>query len=105
MANQKKKVVVTANKEKKTVKATVSKSQRIDHSATPKTLVFGKSNYMTMLLGIGLIFLGMVLMTGGSMPSPDVWDDNIIYSTRRTLIAPLLILIGLGVEFYAIFRK
>jgi len=105
MANKKKKVVVTASKEKKTVKATVSKSQRIDNSSAPRTLVFSKSNYMTMLLGIALIFLGMMLMTGGSMPSPDVWDDNIIYSTRRTLIAPLLILIGLGVEFYAIFRK
>ena len=105
MANKKKKVVVTASKEKKTVKATVSISQRIDNSSAPRTLVFSKSNYMTMLLGIALIFLGMMLMTGGSMPSPDVWDDNIIYSTRRTLIAPLLILIGLGVEFYAIFRK
>jgi len=105
MANKKKKVVVTASKEKKTVKATVSKSQRIDQSSNQRVLVFNKSNYLLMLAGLALIFLGLLLMTGGKMPSPDVWDDNIIYSTRRTLIAPILILAGLAVEFFAIFRK
>ena len=47
----------------------------------------------------------MLLMSGGSMPSPDVWDEDIIYSTRRTLIAPIVILIGLGLQVYAIFAK
>ena len=58
-----------------------------------------------MLIGLALIGLGMLLMSGGSMPSPDVWDEDIIYSTRRTLIAPILILIGLGLQLYAIFAK
>ena len=58
-----------------------------------------------MLIGLALIGLGMLLMSGGSMPSPDVWDEDIIYSTRRTLIAPLVILIGLGLQIYAIFAK
>jgi len=58
-----------------------------------------------MLIGLALIGLGMLLMSGGSMPSSDVWDENIIYSTRRTLIAPLVILIGLGLQIYAIFAK
>jgi len=46
----------------------------------------------------------MVLMMGGGMPTPDMWDDNIIYSHRRITLAPILILIGLGVEVYAIFK-
>jgi hypothetical protein len=34
-----------------------------------------------------------------------VFKDNEVYSTRRITIAPILILLGLGVEVYAIFKK
>jgi hypothetical protein len=60
---------------------------------------------MLMLAGIGLIALGLLLMSGGAMPSPDVWDESIIYSTRRTLIAPIVIVLGLVVEIVAIFKR
>lgn len=69
------------------------------------SMLYGKKNYMIMLGGVALIFIGYLLMAGGSMPSPDVWDDNVIYSTRRTLIAPIVILAGLGLQIYAIFSK
>jgi len=39
------------------------------------------------------------------MPSPDVWDESLIYSTRRITIAPMFILAGLIVSVYAIFVK
>jgi hypothetical protein len=55
--------------------------------------------------GVLLIALGLVLMLGGAMPSPDVWDESIIYSFRRTVLAPIFILAGLGVEIYAIFKR
>lgn len=67
--------------------------------------LFGKKNFMFMFAGIGLIALGMLLMSGGHMPSNDVWDESLIYSTRRTLIAPICILAGLVLEIYAIFVK
>lgn len=68
-------------------------------------LVFGRQHYILMLAGAGVIALGLLLMAGGSMPSPDVWDEDIIYSTRRTLIAPIVILAGLSLEVYAIFKQ
>lgn len=68
-------------------------------------LLFHKGNYILMIAGVLVMALGYLLMLGGHMPSPDVWDENIIYSTRRTLIAPIVILIGLGIEVYAIFKK
>lgn len=68
-------------------------------------LVFTRNNYYWMALGVGIIALGMALMSGGKMPDPSVWDENIIYSARRTVLAPILILVGLGVEVYAIFKK
>lgn len=103
----KKKVVVTTSKAKKTgntlkpTKSTLGKSEK---GPAANALSFGKENYLLILLGVGLIFIGMLLMSGGQMPSPDVWDEDIIYSTRRTLIAPIFILAGLIVEIYAIFK-
>jgi Protein of unknown function (DUF3098) len=53
--------------------------------------------------GIAIMAVGFVCMSGGAMPSPDVWDESIIYSPMRIIVAPILILIGLAVEVYAIF--
>jgi len=39
------------------------------------------------------------------MPSPDVWEPQRIYSFRRTVLAPIFILAGLGTEIYAIFKR
>lgn len=51
------------------------------------------------------MILGMLLMAGGAMPSPDVWDESLIYAFRRITLAPIVILGGLGVITYAIFKK
>ena len=85
-----------------------TKSRMSDVPTAIKTsadLVFGKRNFYYIGGGALLILLGMFLMSGGSMPSPDVWDDNIIYSTRRTIIAPIFILAGLSLQIVAIFSK
>ena len=68
-------------------------------------LVFGRKNYYIMIGGALLILLGLLLMTGGNMPSPDVWDESIIYSARRTIVAPFFILAGLAAQIVAIFTK
>jgi|JI8StandDraft_2_1071088.scaffolds.fasta_scaffold65880_2 sulfite exporter TauE/SafE len=75
------------------------------HAAYSQSLLFGKKNYMFILIGVGLIFLGLGLMSGGHMPSPDVWDESLIYSHRRITLAPIVILAGLAVNVYAIFVK
>jgi Protein of unknown function (DUF3098) len=67
-------------------------------------LIFGKANFLWMGIGAALILLGLLLMMGGGQPSPDVWDDNIIYSTRIVTVAPIVILTGLVIEIYAIFK-
>ncbi|MCB0518980.1 MAG: DUF3098 domain-containing protein [Lewinellaceae bacterium] len=101
--NTKKKVVVTTSQK---TAPTVSRTKSSSTPAVRKgELIFGKTNYILMFAGIGLIALGLLLMSGGAMPSPDVWDESIIFSTRRTLLAPIVIVIGLIVEIVAIFRK
>jgi sulfite exporter TauE/SafE len=99
MANKSKKVVVTAEKKASTIR---SKSAS---SAIPADLMMKKDNYIWMSVGVLLIALGLALMAGGKMPSPDVWDENVIYSFRRTVLAPVVILAGLSIEIYAIFKK
>ncbi len=74
-------------------------------SAPPMPLLFGKGEFKWMLIGLGLIFLGMILMLGGSMPNPDTWDPSIIYSPMRISVAPILILAGLVLQIFAIFHK
>jgi len=66
-------------------------------------LLYERKHFMLILGGIGLILLGMLLISGGHMPSPDVWDESIIYSFRRITLAPISILAGLAVVLYAIF--
>jgi sulfite exporter TauE/SafE len=68
-------------------------------------LLFGKKNYTFIIAGVALIFIGLALMSGGHMPSPDVWDESLIYSHRRITLAPIVILAGLVVNVYAIFIK
>lgn len=104
----KKKVVVPTKRttEKTTPKPTVSRSRTTAGAGTPQeALLFGRQNYIFMGVGIALIFLGLLLMSGGHMPSDEVWDDDLIYSFRRTVLAPVVILAGLGVEIYAIFKR
>lgn len=98
-----KKKVVSKGQDKK-VKPTVSRSRTTSQKENAFPLLFNRSNYIYMLIGVGLIALGLLLMMGGSMPSPDVWDENVIYSFRRTVLAPVVILAGLAMEVYAIFK-
>ncbi len=100
----KKKVVVTTSKQKKkVVRPTVSRSKS-SNQQTPSTLLFNKQHFMLMGLGAVLVALGLLLMSGGGMDNPNEWDPGKIYSFRRTVLAPIVILAGLGVEIYAIFK-
>ena len=73
--------------------------------ANSDALLYGKETYIWIAGGFLLVLLGLALMAGGRMPDLNTWDDNIIYSFRRTVLAPFVILAGLVVEIYVIFRK
>jgi hypothetical protein len=68
-------------------------------------LLFNKQTYLYIGIGCALIALGLVLMLGGGMEDPNVWDESVIYSPRRLTLAPIVILAGLGMQIYAIFKK
>jgi hypothetical protein len=63
--------------------------------------IFKRKNYMFMLIGLGVIALGFALMAGGGTDNPEVFNEA-IFSWRRIRLAPTLVLIGFGIEIYAI---
>ncbi|MEP7377558.1 MAG: DUF3098 domain-containing protein [Chitinophagaceae bacterium] len=67
--------------------------------------IFSKDNYIWMAIGAGVITIGMFLMAGGASTDPAVFNKDEVYSTTRITIAPILILAGLVIEIYAIFKK
>jgi len=63
--------------------------------------IFGKKNYKFMFIGLACIILGFILMSGGGSDDPNVFSDA-IFSWRRIRLAPTLVLLGFGIQIYAI---
>ena len=66
--------------------------------------VFGRENYILMIAGIVVIIIGFALMMGGASNDPNVFNPE-IFSTRRIVLAPIVVLLGFVIEVFAIFRK
>lgn len=72
---------------------------------TKNTPIMGKSNLIWVLIGIAVICVGLLLMAGGKSEDPNVFKEEDVYGFRRLTLAPLLIIAGLVIEVYAIFKK
>ena len=70
-------------------------------NSNKKTFVFEKKNYVTMIIGLAFITIGFILMSGGGSEDPNVFNPE-IYNFRRIKLAPTLVLIGFGIQVYAI---
>lgn len=65
------------------------------------SFIFGRKNYKFMFIGLACIALGFILMSGGGSDDPNVFNPE-IFNFRRIRLAPTLVLIGFGVQVYAI---
>lgn len=75
-----------------------SNQQRSNHN---EIFIFGKKNYTFMFIGLAVIALGFILMSGGGSDDPEVFN-NAIYNFQRIRLAPTLVLLGFAIEVYAI---
>ena len=75
------------------------------NQAVTKTTLFGKENYILMLAGLVILALGFFLMSGGKNTDPNVFDPNVVYSSTRITVAPILIITGFIIEIVAIMKK
>ncbi|WP_166924604.1 DUF3098 domain-containing protein [Flavobacterium poyangense] len=66
--------------------------------------LFEGINYKILLIGIAVIALGFILMSGGGSDNPNVFNED-VFSFRRIRLAPTTVLIGFGITIYSIFKK
>jgi len=93
-------IEVMPDKKPEIKKTKVEKQGVVDHSP-----LFTKGNYIWMIAGALVITLGMVIMSGGKSADPNVFNYKEVYSTTRITFAPILIVAGLVIEVYAIFKR
>ena len=65
---------------------------------------FTRKNYYMMLIGLGVIVLGFVLMSGGGEHTATEFDES-IFSFRRITLAPIVVITGFVFEVYAIMKR
>jgi hypothetical protein len=69
---------------------------------TDTTLVFGKKNYVIMIIGLLFMVVGYILMSGGGSDDPNVFNPE-IFNFQRIRLAPSLIILGFIIQIFAIF--
>ena len=75
-----------------------------NNSENKQEFLFEKVNYKILLIGIAVIALGFILMSGGGSEDPNVFNED-IFSFRRIRLAPTTVLIGFGITIYAILKN
>lgn len=63
--------------------------------------LFGKKNYLYMIVGLVFITVGFIFMSGGGSDDPNVFNEE-IYNWQRIRLAPTVVIVGLAIEIYAI---
>ena len=68
-----------------------------------KNLAFDRINYILLVVGMMIVFIGFILMSGAGSTEEAYNPD--IFSARRIKVAPVVCLIGFVSMIYAVMRK
>jgi len=68
-----------------------------------RNYAFDKTNFILIAVGMLVVILGFILMSGGG--SDESVFDNDIFSVRRVKVAPVVCFLGFISIIYAIIRK
>ena len=63
-----------------------------------------RENYKLLVIGFLIVIAGFLLMVGGGSDNPKVFNYD-MFSTRRIIIAPIVVLFGFAFEIWAIMKK
>ena len=66
-----------------------------------KEFIFKKENFIGLLIGLALIVIGFLLMSGGGSEDPKVFNPD-IFGFRRISLAPTLVVLGFAKQVVAI---
>jgi hypothetical protein len=73
----------------------MTQKNTVNNETKVENFVFGKSNYRLMIISIAVVVLGFILMIG----------ETDIYDFRKIVLAPVIVLAGFGLGFFAILKK
>ena len=82
----------------------VPSNEKMKNEEQKHEFLFERVNYKIMLIGIAVIALGFLLMSGGGSDDPNVFSEE-IFNFRRIRLAPTTVLIGFGITVYAILKN
>ena len=68
-----------------------------------KNLAFGKTNFILLAVGMAVVILGFILMSGGSTTADSFNPD--IFRPMRIKVAPVVTFIGFVSIVFAIIHK
>ena len=68
-----------------------------------RDLAFGRMNFILLGVGMLVVIIGFILMSGGSSTEAAYNPD--IFSARRIKVAPLVCLLGFVSMIYAVVHK
>ena len=74
--------------------------EKMENTKGNRPPLFRKMNYILMGVGALLLIIGYICLSGGKVPD-EVFDGE-IFNTRRLVVAPILIFLGLLTEIVAI---
>lgn len=63
-----------------------------------------RKNYVMMLIGVVIIIIGFLLMSGGGEHTATEFDES-IFSFRRITLAPIVVIAGFVFEIFAIMKR
>ena len=75
-------------------------NQEVNKNQMPFTM----KNYITILVGVVLLFVGFILMSGGGVHTATEFDSS-IFSFRRITLAPIVVIAGFVVVGFGIMKR
>ncbi len=81
-----------------------SKRQNIFRTGDHEIL-YTRENFMYFGIGLALILIGLLAMTGGAQTDPNQWHGEELYSFRRITLSPILMVAGFVVVAIGIFKR
>lgn len=70
-----------------------------------REFVFERLNYILLIVGVLINFIGYLLMVGGADTDLNEFNQNGLFSSMRITVAPIVILLGFVVVIYSIMKK
>ncbi len=67
-------------------------------------MALGRRNYVLMLIGLGVVVVGFLLMSGGGSDEAAVFNEA-MFNFRRVTLAPIVVIAGFALEVWAIMWR